>query len=106
MTIGSGGGGSGLQAGLPSKIKKQLRQYAKEGKTPKVIVGSREARALLFEEIDRVYPMPDTSVKRIIDRGDNLYVDFGTHVKTSGYPSGTNASEAEKRGVKKWLLWR
>lgn len=71
---------------------------------PTAIGGSRENQALVFREIDRLYAMPQVETRRITQGETSVYVDFGNRTARSSYPSGTQASEAEKRGVLKWLL--
>lgn len=71
---------------------------------PSVIMGNREQQAEIFKEIDKLYSMPDTKAT-IVDQGASVWVNMHGRVFRSGYPSGENASEEEKRGVLKWLLY-
>lgn len=71
---------------------------------PTYIIGNREQQAKVFEEIDKLYSMPDTSA-RIADQGDGVWVMVGEKTYRASYPSGENASEAEKRGVLKKILY-
>ena len=96
--MGGRGGGGGVA------WKKQLRAMAKEGKMPAVIVGGPQLRSAVFKEIDRLYPMPQTQA-RITDLGKRVHVQINGAVYVSSYPSGVSASEAEKRGVLKKLLY-
>ena len=98
-------GGRGGSSGIGS-IRNQLKDAAKQGKMPVVIMGSREQQSAVFKEIDKQYPMPNVKTVSIEDQGDGIWINFGGSVKRASYPSGKNASEAEKRGVKKWLMWR
>lgn len=94
-------GGRGASSG---SWKFQLKQYAARGKMPKVIVGTKEAQSKVFKEIDKLYDMPKISPRdRIIDRGDGVSMTLGNSTRRASYPSGRNASQAEKNGVKKWL---
>ena len=97
--MGGRGGSSGLG------WKSQLRQMAKQGKMPVAIMGNRDVQSAIFTEIDRLYTMPETNA-RIVDQESGVWVNFGNSVSRSDYPSGENASEAEKRGVLKWILHR
>ena len=94
-------GGRGASSNLD--WKDQLRQMARQGKVPGYIMGTQEQQAQAFIEIDRLYDMPQTKAQ-IIDQGDGVWVNFGYAVFRSSYPSGENASGAEKRGVLKRLL--
>ena len=96
-----GGRGSGSGA-----WKSQLRQMAKEGRMPTWVAGTKEQQSAFFKEIDKLYDMPQVSTRQIIDQGDRVYVDYGNRTSGMGYPSGANASRAEKMGVLKMLLWR
>lgn len=98
-------GGRGASSASSTAWKSELRSYAKRGVMPSYFVGSKEAQAAVFKEIDKVYKMPTTKTRRIIDQGDGIYIDFGNSVKRASYPSGEKANAAEKNGVKKWLLW-
>lgn len=99
-------GGRGGQSGI-SSIKSQIKSMASQGKMPVSIAGgTAEQRAAIFREIDKQYPMPNTKTVSIVDQGDGIWINFGDSVRRASYPSGKNASEAEKRGVKKWLMWR
>ena len=71
---------------------------------PRYIVGNREAQAEIMTEIDRLYPMPETNAVTV-DQGDGVWVNFQGRVSKGFYPSGAAASEAEKRGVLKHLLY-
>ena len=100
--MGKGSSGSG------NAWRAQLRKMAKAGKMPSFITGPREGQAQVFEEIDRLYPAPDKSnVYRLTEREDSYYIQAkdGT-TSISYFPRGENASEAEKRGVLKWALWK
>lgn len=97
-----GRGSSGIESG--AGWKKQLRAAAKKGEMPSYIVGDRSQQAKVFEEIDKLYPMPDTNA-RIIDQGNAVWVQMGDKVTRASYPSGESASEAEKRGVLKKVLY-
>lgn len=97
--MGGRGGASGFS------WQRQLKQMAKQGKMPAAIVGNRDAQAQIFTEIDKLYTMPQTNAT-IVDQGDGVWVNFNGRVSRSGYPSGDAASDAEKRGVLKWKLWR
>lgn len=97
----SGGGGGGGGGGW----KKQLREAAKKGQMPSAVMGSQEARSAIFKEIDKIYSMPETKAS-IVDQGNGVWINYGGTVKRSSYPSGSAASQAEKRGVTKWLLYR
>ena len=96
-----GRGNSGIGAG---GWRKELRDAAKKGEMPAYIVGSREDQAKVFEEIDRLFPMPDTNA-RIVDQGTGVWVQIDGNVYRSSYPSGEAASEEEKRGALKKLLY-
>ena len=87
--------------------KRKLRSWAKQGRMPGWISGSREQQAEAFAYIDKIYEMPQTSGLnvRVTDQGDGVHVRYGDSVSRSGYPSKQNASDAEKRGVLKWLLY-
>ncbi len=98
-------GGRGGQSGIGS-IKSQIKSMASQGKMPVAIMGSSEQRSAIFKEIDKQYPMPNVKTVSIEDQGDGIWINFGDSVKRVSYPSGKNATEAEKRGVKKWLMWR
>ena len=99
-----GRGSSGALTGW----KAQLKRMARNGEMPKAIIGDREQQTEIFKEIDRLYEMPQTN--------DNIFYGDGQvqvqHRDGSGrtsrvfYPSGENASEEEKRGALKWLLYR
>ena len=84
--------------------KRKLSAYARRGEMPTYITGNRDQQAQALEEIDRLYPMPDTDA-RIIDQGDGVWVQLNGKVYQAGYPSKENASEAEKRGVLKKVLY-
>ena len=83
---------------------KQLKASAKKGEMPTYIVGNREQQSAVFEEIDRLYKMPDTTA-RVVDQGSSVWVQIDGKVYRAGYPSGEAASEAEKRGVLKKILY-
>lgn len=91
-------------SGIGNGWKSQLAKTAKKGEMPSYIMGNREQQAEVFKEIDKLYSMPDTKA-RIVDQGSNVWVSLQGKVYRSGYPSGENASEEEKRGVLKWLLY-
>ena len=95
-----GRGSSGIGDGW----EKQLRDAAKKGEMPTYIVGDRAQQSKVFEEIDKLYPMPKTNA-RIVDQGDAVWVQIDGRVYRSTYPSGESASEAEKRGVLKKILY-
>ena len=95
--MGGRGGSSGLG------WKSQLRQMAKQGKIPNAIIGNRDAQSAIFTEMDRLYDMPQVRAN-IVDQGSGVWVNFFGSVSRASYPSGENASEAEKRGVLKWIL--
>lgn len=97
-----GRGSSGASGG--NGWKSQLRQFAQKGEVPSYIGGSRENQSKVFKEIDKLYSMPDTNA-RISDQGDAVLVQMNGTVRRSGYPSGESASEEEKRGVLKWILY-
>ena len=100
-----GRGSSGAGSGTGNGWKKQLRAAAKKGEMPAYIMGNREQQAAIFKEIDKLFPMPDTTA-RIIDQGSGVWMmNTDGSVQRSGYPSGENATEAEKNGVLKWLLY-
>ncbi len=82
-----------------------LRGFANKKQMPTSIAGPRADQALVFEWIDKIYPMPQVKTRRIEIGDESVWVDFGNSVKRSTYPSGSAASEQEKRGVLKWLLW-
>lgn len=94
----------GGRGGRRGSWKSQLKKMAAQDIMPKAFTGNREAQAQFFKEIDKLYPMPQVSTRYIIPRETDVYVDFGNKVKVGRYPSGAQASEAEKRGVLKWLL--
>lgn len=71
---------------------------------PAYIMGNREQQSEIFEEIDRLYPMPDINA-RIIDQGTAVWVQIDGKVYRASYPSGVTASEEEKRGVLKKILY-
>lgn len=96
-----GRGSSGIGAGA---WKKALKGYAARGEMPATIMGNREQQSAVFKEIDKLYSMPDTKA-RIVDQGANVWVSMQGKVYRQGYPSGENATEEEKRGVLKWLLY-
>ena len=48
--------------------------------------------------------MPETDA-RIVDQGDGVWVQLNGKVYQAGYPSKENASEAEKQGVLKKVLY-
>ena len=96
-------GGRGSAGGY--SWQSQLKQMAKQGQMPKAIMGPRDVQKQVFEMIDKLYPMPQSTARSISDQGDAYYVDFGSKVKRSSFPSGNTASPAEKNGVLKWLLW-
>lgn len=86
--------------------KSQLSDMAKSKKMPAVVMGSKEQQSEIFKEINKLYPdLKDDSARRITDQGDAIYIDYGGSVKRSYYPSGKNASQEEKDGVKKWLMY-
>lgn len=95
-----GRGNSGIGGGWRS----QLVKSAKKGEMPYAIMGNREQQAEVFEEINKLYSMPNTDA-RIIDQGDGVWVQLNGKVYRAGYPSGENASEAEKQGVLKHVLY-
>ncbi len=95
-------GGRGGSGGV--SWKSELANMARSGNMPKVIAAQREQQAKIFKEIDKLYKMPETSAK-VTDQGDGVYVNFGGSVRRASYPSGTSASQQEKRGVLKWILY-
>lgn len=96
-------GGRGSKSGF--SWKKQLKALADEGKMPAFIGGSREQQAQVLEEIDKLYPMPDTTGVQIIQGSTDVrVVQSNGRTSRGGYPSGAAASEAEKRGALKFLL--
>ena len=92
-------------SGIGNGWKSQLAKSAKKGEMPAYIMGNREQQAEVFEEIDKLYSMPDTKKAKIADQGASVFVQMNGKVFRSGYPSGENASEEEKRGVLKWILY-
>lgn len=98
-------GGRGATSGSANAWKKQLKQFAKEGVMPRGFAGSREQQKDIFEEIDKLYSMPTAEGARIIDRGGSVWVMYKGKTTQKDYPSKENASQAEKNGVLKWLLW-
>ena len=93
---GGGGGNSGW--------KKQLKSFANRGEMPAYIGGNREQQSEVFKEIDKLYKMPETNA-RIIDQGSSVWVQVDGKVYRQGYPTGETASESEKRGVLKKILY-
>lgn len=100
-------GGRGSSSVFLSSAKKQLREMAKEGIMPRFLAGGTpEDRGKLFEEINRLYPMPDTQeARRIVDMGDGVHVHFSASSTRASYPRGHDATEAEKQGALKFLLY-
>ena len=96
--MGGRGGASGFS------WQRQLKQLAKQDQMPRYVAGDRSTQAQIFKEIDKLYTMPETDAT-ITDQGTQVWVNFGNSVSRSGYPSGEAASDEEKRGVLKWLLW-
>ena len=96
-------GGRGSSSGA---WKKQLKQYAKRGIIPKVIVAPLNMQSKIFKEIDNLYSMPDYNRPgvRVSDLGDAVHVQIDGKVIINSYPSGTNANANERRGVLKWTL--
>lgn len=92
------------RGGRRGSWKSKLKKMAAKDIMPKAIAGRREVQAQFFEEVDKLYPMPQVKTSEIVYRDTDVYVNFGNSVKIGSYPSGENASEAEKRGVLKWLL--
>ena len=99
-----GRGSSGASTGW----KAQLKRMASNGEMPKVIIGNREQQAAVFKEIDRLYEMPQTNDRIIYGDGQTQvqHMDGSGRTSRVTYPSGENASEEEKRGALKWLLYR
>ena len=93
--------GTGTSSG---NWKAQLRKMAKQGKMPRIIYGDRATQSAVLKEIDRLYDMPEVNAK-IVDQGNAVWVNFYGTVSRSLYPSGNNASEEEKRGALKMLLY-
>lgn len=88
------------------RARKALREYAKQGRMPAYMAGgSPTERAELFKEVDKLYPMPDVKTVTIADQGDAVWVNFGGSVSMMSYPSKSNATQAEKDGVLKFLLY-
>lgn len=85
--------------------KSQLKAAAKQGKMPRTIIGDTKAQSAILKEIDRLYPMPAHEDAHVNDNGDMVTVNWRGRVKGMYYPSRENASESEKRGVLKMLLW-
>jgi len=98
-------GGRGSSSGGGGSWKSQLEGMARKGEMPNSIAAQREQQVKIFKEIDRLYNIPNTDAK-ITDQGDGVYVNFGGYVRRASYPSGTQATAEEKRGVLKWLLHR
>lgn len=94
----------GGRGGKGGSWKSQLAKMARNGRVPEWIMGRPELQAQVFEQIDRLYKMPETTAK-ITDQGNSVYVNFGSSVQRASYPSGANAGEKEKRGVLKWILY-
>lgn len=86
--------------------KSQLSDMAKSKKMPPAVMGSKEQQSEIFKEIDKLYPdLKDDKARRVIDQGDAIYIDYGGEVARSTYPSGKNASQEEKDGVRKWVMY-
>lgn len=86
--------------------KNQLKNLAKEDKMPSFLIGPREQQAQMLEEIDKLYSVPDTSGIRVIEgETDVRAVLRNGQTILSRYPSGQQASEAERRGALKFLLY-
>ena len=102
-------GGRGSNGSMGGNAwKAQINKLAKQGKMPGIVYGDREARKAVMEYIDKVYNMPDTSdipYYRVFDVGDQVQVQHGNSRSRAFYPSGDQASKAEKRGVLKWLVY-
>ena len=96
-----GRGSSGIGSG---GWKSQLKAYAKRGEMPGSIIGDRKQQAEVLEEINRLYSMPDTNAK-ITDIGSGVQVEIDGKTYRSNYPSGEAASEEEKQGALKMLLY-
>ena len=95
----------GRGASSASGWKKQLKTLAKNGQMPGAIMGSKEQRKLVFEEIDKLYSVSIPKDATIVDQGDGVWVNYKGTVSRLSYPSGQNATQAEKSGVLKFLLW-
>lgn len=95
-------GGRGSTSGFG--WKSQLRKFANEGKMPGYVAGPREMQSKVMVEIDKLYPMPKTDA-RIIDQGESVQVTLDNKTSRAFYPSGKEASDAEKRGVLKMLIY-
>ena len=95
----------GRGAGSAADWRAQLRQMARQDRMPVAIGGSREQQAQVMEYIDSIYQMPTIQTRRVDDTGDAVMVQYtdGTTARAS-YPSGIQASDAERRGTLKMLL--
>lgn len=88
-----------------------LREMASHGEMPQKIEGSREERARLFEEIDKLYERPlyvhDVKIQEYGSTIDIQYLDnyFSGIGGTARCPSGRKASSAEREGVIKHRMY-
>lgn len=96
-------GGRGTGSGFDS-WKSTLQKMAKQGKMPGTIVGNRAQQAMVLEEIDKLYPMPQVPGARVSYSDDAVWVAYNSHTWRGSLPSGTAASDAEKSGALKKLL--
>ena len=101
-----GRGASGLNINNQiRKAKKQLKQAAKDGKMPATIVGNSDFQKAVFEEIDKLYPMPKVKTQWINETANYVTVNVNGKVKKAYYASD-KPTKAEKNGVLKWMLWK
>ena len=85
--------------------KSQLKAAAKQGKMPRALIGDKQMQSDMLKEINKLYKMPSHDGANIVDQGDGIWVNWKSRVSRTSYPSGSSASEAEKQGALKMLLW-
>lgn len=91
---------------LSCEITAQLAKYAAAGKMPAYIAGPRALQAAVFIEIDKLFSMPSTENYMVTMAAD--YINIQDRKRGGAcaihYPSGTEATTAEKNGMVKFYL--
>ena len=98
-------GGRGTGSGF-NNWKSQLQKMAKQGKMPGYIAGSPKQQAMVLEEIDKLYSMPKAQGVTVQQYATEIRVIKNGATSRIGFPSGSAASDAEKNGALKYLLYR
>ena len=105
--------GNVIDGTKPDSLER-LTAMAQRGELPSEITGTREERARIYEEIDRLYPKPAGVMSEyhvVEEMKSSAHIIFDNEY-TSGidtninYPRKMRATEAEKQGAIKYAVYK